>query len=212
MKITKFAHSCILIEHDSKALLLDPGIYSWQSGLVDVTALPKLEAVIVTHRHPDHLGEPFVKALLEAQPDVLWIAPADSHDQLRQLGALNVSDQTTGDIEVQTVEHAKVVPFGVACQNLVVHCFGLVTSPGDTHDFTETKDILLLPVQAPWGTTIRAFELGQELQPKYLIPIHDWMWNDEWRATIYQGLERVFTDSSTSVLLPTNGQAFDIDI
>jgi hypothetical protein len=38
------------------------------------------------------------------------------------------------------------------------------------------------------------------------------MWNDEWRATIYQGLERVFIDSTTKVLLPISGQKLEIEV
>ncbi len=212
MKLTKFAHSCVLLEENGKAILLSPGIYSWQTGLVKLEELPTLTAVVVTHKHGDHLAEPFVKALVAVQPDAQWIAPADAHEQLRVFGVTNITDQGTEDVEVTTVEHAKVTPFGVQVQNLIVHCFGKVTDPGDTHDFTETKDILLLPVQAPWSTTIRAFELGQELKPKYLVPIHDWMWNDEWRSTIYDGLDRVFAGTETTVVRPIDGLPFECDV
>jgi L-ascorbate metabolism protein UlaG (beta-lactamase superfamily) len=212
MKITKLVHSCVLLEQNGRAILLNPGIYSWKSGLIDVAKLPKLHAVIVTHQHADHLGEPFVKALVTAQPEAQWVAPADTHDKLRQLGVTKVTDQSIEDVEVKTVDHAKVVPFGVPVQNLIVHCFDKVTDPGDTHDFNETKDVLLLPVQAPWGTTIRAFELGLELKPKYLLPFHDWMWKDEWRDTIYDGLERTFAETETKFLRPVDGQPIEIDL
>ncbi|RTK94957.1 MBL fold metallo-hydrolase [Candidatus Saccharibacteria bacterium] len=122
MKITKFVHSCVLIEHEDKAVLIDPGIFSWQSGLVAVESLPKLDTVVVTHMHPDHMGEPFIKALVGVQPDVEWLAPADAHEALRGYGAINVSDQSTADIDVTTVDHAKVVPFGTACKDLIVSC------------------------------------------------------------------------------------------
>ncbi len=210
MKITKFVHSCVLLEHEGKAILLNPGIYSWQSGLVDVKQLPTLTAVVATHKHGDHLAEPFVRAIVEQQPNVQWIAPADTHSTLKEWGAMNITDKSTEDVEVVAIPHAKVEPFGVPVENILVHCFGSVTDPGDTHDFSDTKDILLLPVQAPWGTTIRAFELGLELKPKYIVPIHDWMWNEQWRSTIYDGFERVFAESGTKVVRPIDGQAIEI--
>ena len=210
MRLTKFAHSCVLIEEQNKAILLNPGIYSWQSGLVDVQKLPELTAIVATHKHGDHLAEPFVRALVQVQPDVLWIAPEDAHQMLQEWGVQNVTAQSTEEVEVVPIAHAKVVPFGVPVDNILVHCFGKVTDPGDTHDFTETKEVLLLPVQAPWGTTIRAFELGQELQPKYLLPIHDWMWNEEWRNTVYDGLERVFQNTTTTVIRPADGRPTEI--
>ena len=212
MKITKFAHSCVLIEHIDKAVLIDPGIFSWQSNLVDCEKLPPLNAIVVTHRHGDHLGEPFVYALVEAQPEVQWIAPADAHEQLKNFGVRKVTDQSTEDLQVTTIEHAKVDPFGEPCQNLVVHCFGLVSDPGDSHDLQESKDVLLLPVQAPWGTTVHAFELGLALKPKYIVPIHDWMWNNDWRTHVYNRLDAVFEKTNTQIIRPENGHVIDIDL
>lgn len=210
MKLTKFVHSCVLLEDDGKTALFNPGVYSWQSGLVDVLSLPKLDGVAVTHKHPDHLSPDFVKAIVAAQPDVQWFAPADAHEDLRAMGVKNVTDQSMGDFEVKTVPHAQVEPFGVQVDNLIVHWNGKVTDPGDTHDFSETKDVLLLPVQAPWGTTIRAFELGLELKPKYLVPIHDYMWVDDWRNVVYDRLEQVFAETQTKAIRPESGKTIEI--
>lgn len=212
MKLTKLVHSCVLLEDGDKAALFNPGIYSWQSGLIDVSSFPKLDGVVVTHKHPDHLTEPFVRAIVAAQPETMWFAPADAHSDLQAMGVKKVTDKSLGDFELKTVPHAKVEPFGVPVKNLIVNWNGKVTDPGDTHDFKQTKDILLLPVQAPWGTTIRAFELGLELKPKYLVPIHDWMWVDGWRDTIYDGLERVFANTATKIVRPINGQSFEIPL
>ncbi len=210
MKITKLVHSCVLIEDGDKAVLFNPGVYSWNSGIIEVASFPKLDAVVVTHKHADHLGEDFVRAIVATQPEVQWVAPADAHEQLHGLGVKNVTDQSVGDLQVTTVNHAKVEPFGIQVQNLIVHWNGKVTDPGDTHDFHETHSLLMLPIQAPWGTTIRAFELGLELQPKFILPIHDWMWVEDWRELVYDGLERVFGPTSTKVLRPVNGQVMEI--
>lgn len=210
MRLTKLVHSCVLIEDDGLAALLNPGIYSWQSGVVNLDKISKLDYVVVTHKHPDHLGEPFVQALVQKFPEAQWVAPPDAHEDLKKLGVQKVTEKNTGPIETEVVSHAKVEPFGPTPQNLIVHWNGKVTDPGDTHDFSATKDVLLLPVQAPWGTTIRAFEIGLELKPKYLIPIHDWMWNEQWRNIVYDGLERVFADGPTKFIRPVDGQAIEV--
>ena len=212
MKITKLVHSCVLLEDEDKAVLLNPGIYSWKSGIIEVASLPRLDAIVATHQHPDHMGEPFVRALVAAQPYVPWVAPPDAHQKLKAWGVKSVTEQSIGDLQVALVEHANVVPLSVPVQNLIVHWNNKVTDPGDTHEFHETRDVLLLPVQAPWGTTIRAFELGLELKPKYILPIHDWMWVDEWRELIYDGLERVFAQTQTKILRPTNGKAIEVSL
>lgn len=212
MKLTKFVHSCVLAEDGGKAILFDPGIFSWNSGLVDVAKLPELNAVVVSHQHSDHLGEPFVRALTKQFPDVQWLAAPDSHELLKSYGANNVSDQSTDEIEVIVGDHAHVAPFGVQVQNMVTNWHGVITHPGDTHDFSSPKDILLLPVQAPWATTVRAVELALQYKPKYVLPIHDWMWNEEWRQNCYNRFEQILNDTNTKFLWPVDGQPIDLTL
>lgn len=210
MKITKFVHACVLVEDDGQAMLFDPGGFSWQSGLVDVNALPELTAIAVTHKHGDHMDESFVRALVERFSDIQWFAPSDAHDDLRSWGVVNVTNQSMQDVEVTEGEHAPVEPFGAQVSNLQVCWRGKVTHPGDSHEFAYQAPVLLLPVQAPWGSTVHAFRLVQELQPAHVVPIHDWMWNDQWCQHVYNRLEAVFQDSATSVHRPTNGRPIEI--
>lgn len=212
MKLTKFMHSCVLVEHDDKAVLFEPGIFSWNSGLVQVASMPMLDRVVVSHKHPDHCAEPFVRELAKVFPDAQWFAPSDTHEELRSWGVQNVTNQSSEELQVIELNHAPVEPFAEPVQNLVTHWNEVVTHPGDTHDLLETKDVLLLPVQAPWGTTIRAVNLALELKPKYILPIHDWMWRDEWRETSYDRLAALFAGSQTTFLRPVDGQPFEVNI
>lgn len=212
MKLTKFVHSCVLVETDSKAVLFDPGIFSWNSGVVQVDTLPNLDTIFVSHKHPDHLAEPFVRALVKRFPDVQWVAPADAHADLQGFGVKNVSDQSGNTYQVVTTDHAPVEPFGVQVQDMIVHWNNTVTSPGDTHALSETKDVLLLPVQAPWGTTIAAIELAVKLKPKFVLPIHDWMWNDDWRANCYDRFQKIFGDKGITFLPAVDGRPIEISI
>lgn len=213
MKLTKFVHSCVLIEYEGKAVLFDPGIFSWNSGIIDVATLPELDAVVVSHKHPDHCGEPFARALIARFPNVQWFAPEDAHEDLRSWGVQNITNQPIDDVQVSEQEHASL---GVLAQavvnNLVTHYADTVTHPGDTHDFGDTKEVLLLPMQAPWGLTVRAAELAVELKPKYVMPIHDWMWNDEWRQMMYDRFEALLKDTNTVFLRPVDGQPIEIGL
>ena len=49
MRITKFGHACVRIEHDGQVVVLDPGVFT------DPEAVDGATAVLVTHVHPDHL-------------------------------------------------------------------------------------------------------------------------------------------------------------
>jgi L-ascorbate metabolism protein UlaG (beta-lactamase superfamily) len=211
MKITKLVHSCVLVEHDGKAVLFDPGIFSWESGLIKVNSLPQLDTIVVSHKHADHCAEPFVRELVQAFPDAEWFAPSDTHEKLKNWGVPRVTNQSGGDILAAEEDHAPVKPFAEQVLNLACHWNNLVTHPGDIHSFADTKDILLLPVQAPWGTTIRAVQLALELKPKFVLPIHDWMWNDAWRETCYARFEQLFAENDITFLRPINGQSLEVN-
>ncbi len=49
MRLTHLGHACLLAEVGDARMLVDPGVLS---GFDDVS---NLDAVLVTHQHPDHL-------------------------------------------------------------------------------------------------------------------------------------------------------------
>lgn len=212
MKITKYVHSCVLVQDGERSVLIDPGIFSWQSGLVNVATLPVLDAIYVTHLHGDHMAEPFVKALLAAQPNVLWVAPTDAAEQLRAWGVVKVSQEPVTPDQVRMGDHALLDPLGPTPQNMVLNVSDKLTHPGDSHTFTETKSILCLPVDGPWGSTLDAVRLAIQLKPRCVLPIHDSMWNDSWRQNWYQNIKSVLEQNKIEFLWPKDGETIDIDI
>src|SRR6478736_5878818 len=48
MRITKFGHACIRLEHDGTTVVIDPGMFT------DPEAVDGADAVVITHEHPDH--------------------------------------------------------------------------------------------------------------------------------------------------------------
>lgn len=212
MKITKFEHSCVLVEDGENIFLTDPGIFAWESGNVNVQNLPNIQTIIVTHKHPDHFALPFVKELIEKFPNVLWIVASDIRDELMKLGARNVTSLSNNLFEVIEGEHAIVEPFGVKVNNIIVSYKDKISITGDTHDFQVSKDILFLAVQAPWGTTVDALLLAIKLKPKYVFPVHDWMWNQNWKQYTYDRFESVLNEEGVKFLRPINGKSIDIDL
>jgi hypothetical protein len=97
-------------------------------------------------------------------------------------------------------------------QEIGVHYLDRLSHPGDSHSFHETKEILALPVQAPWGSTVRAVQLALDLKPKYIIPIHDWHWRDEARESLYVGMEQFFAGNNITFIRAVNGEPFVLDI
>ena len=62
MQITHLGHAAVLVETGAARILIDPGNFSdaWH-GLTD------LDAILVTHKHPDHLDPEHLPALLAGQ-------------------------------------------------------------------------------------------------------------------------------------------------
>ena len=63
MKITKFVHSCLLVETPEIKVLIDPGKFTFDSHLLNVSRLDNLDYIVITHEHPDHYHEGFLRQI-----------------------------------------------------------------------------------------------------------------------------------------------------
>jgi L-ascorbate metabolism protein UlaG (beta-lactamase superfamily) len=192
----------------NRTALFDPGVMS--ESALDVDALEYLDNIIITHNHSDHMSIPLIKNLVAKFPEVRITTTIEGVDQLRSVGIEAVSEETPG-IAFFDSPHEDVRPMYPVPQQIGVHYLDLLTHPGDCHNFNETKDILALPVTAPWGSTVRAVQLALQLKPKYIIPIHDWHWREEAREQTYYHLEKLFAGSNIIFLKPQTGEPIVID-
>lgn len=211
MKLAKYIHACVLIEDDDSTILLDPGEFTWKAGVFSIDSLEKLDAVVITHEHLDHFSPDFVKAIVEAFPAVKIYTTSAVCEQLENLGITNTSSTSEGDIDIAPLAHESMEPLaGAPCDNIRLHYKGILSHPGDSHHLTETKEILLLPIAGPWGATIDAVRMAATLKPKVVVPIHDWMWNDEWRQTMYERMETFFKTENITFIQPVTGKSFEV--
>ena len=209
MKITKFVHSCLLLQDQGKTILMDPGQFSYDAQVLDITSLPALDYILITHEHADHLSVQFIKDLLARFPKVEIFSNAGVATTL-QKEQIEVKTTGGGYFSFSDAPHEHLFQGWPLPENSVFTVFGRLTHPGDSLNFSQTTDILALPVQAPWGSTVAAAEKAAELKPKYIVPIHDWHWHDQARQWSYQMLEKYFETQGIRFKGLQTGELFEI--
>jgi L-ascorbate metabolism protein UlaG (beta-lactamase superfamily) len=81
MQIVHLGQSCVLTEIGTARLLLDPGVYS-----AGFEQLAGLDAILVTHQHPDHLDLDRLPALLAGNPAAQLLVDVGSAQPLADAG------------------------------------------------------------------------------------------------------------------------------
>jgi L-ascorbate metabolism protein UlaG (beta-lactamase superfamily) len=212
MKITKFVHSCLLVEMPApvnRTALFDPGVMS--ESALDVSKLEYLDDIFITHVHGDHLSPNLIRQLVERFPDVRITSTQEVVDALAQEGIKASTDAPEG-VEFFHADHENVVPLFPMPQNTGIHYLDTLTDPGDSHTFNETKEILALPITAPWGSSIKALNLALQLKPKHVLPIHDWHWNDDARQQIYDNYAKILAERGITFHKLKTGEPVVIEV
>ena len=182
MRITKFGHSCVRIEHDGGALVLDPGVFS------EAEALDGATGVLITHEHPDHVHpdllrgsdapiwtiEAVARLLRDQAPDV-----AERVTVVRPGEHLEVSGLA---VEVVGEKHAVIHPdydrfdnsgyVVTAGDRAVYHPGDALTVPG------RPVDVLLAPMSAPWLKVGEAIDFVREVGAPQSLGIHDKVYSE----------------------------------
>ena len=100
LRVTWMGHSSLLVEIDGVRVLIDPvwderaspmrwaGPKRFYPPPVPLSALPRADAVLISHDHYDHLGEATIRALagLESMREVKWITSLGVGKMLRGFG------------------------------------------------------------------------------------------------------------------------------
>jgi len=209
MKITKLVHACLLVETPEATAIFDPGSYS----TVDVDSIDRLDDIIITHSHGDHFDLETVKKLVAKFPLVNVTAPSDIVGELKAQN-ISASSEPSERVALFDSPHEELRPLMDVDPPLEIgaHWLDLVSHPGDSHSFNETKAVLALPMQAPWGSPRRAAELAIELKPQYVVPIHDIHWSDSGRESMYNSFEKSLGEHGIKFVKAVNGESFEINV
>src|SRR4051794_20745810 len=173
MQITRFSHSCLLVEDGDARLLLDPGIFS--SGFEELRGLT---GVLLTHQHPDHLDADRLRRLLDANPEAALHCDSGSAETLDDLPLTVVDDGTRLDLgtPVQVVGslHAVIHEDIPRVPNVGYAIGDRFFTPGDALGVPDDMEaaILGLPTAAPWLKASEAVDLMRRIRPRLAFPVH----------------------------------------
>lgn len=214
MRISHLGHAAVLVETDDVRILIDPGNLSasWH-GLTD------LDAVLVTHIHPDHVDPDHLPALLRANPDAVVyteasIPAAVQAGELPDLGPLQVlasgSSVRVGSVTVEGVggQHAVIhrdIP-RIGNVGMVLRSDGEPTlfHPGDSYATAPAGvDILAMPAYGPWAAMKETIDFVRAVGAPHGFPVHDELLNDRGRALVFNRIN----DMTETALADLRGHA-----
>lgn len=204
MKLTKFTHSCLLVETEELSVMFDPGAWSLGPSF-DFGSMTKLDAIAITHNHVDHCSTDHIKQLLTQFPATKIVANDEVITTIKQAGVSADFLPSLPGLAPFTAPHA-ALPSGQVPQNSGYHFGEFLSHPGDSLEFDSTKPILALPYQAPWGSAAEAVALVRRLKPAKVVPIHDWHLSDEGRNWYYDFLTRTLADDGIEFVSLVNNK------
>lgn len=184
MQITHFGHSCVLIETSGLRVLIDPGNFS-----TDWHQLSDLDAVLVTHQHPDHADPEHLPQLLAANPQALVAVEhtvpeiVDLPAETRRLGPGETID--LGALHVKTIggQHAIIhrdyPRIGNVGFVLRVEGEPSLLHPGDCLDAVgEGIDVVAIPAFGPWAAMKETIDFTRAVGAPKGFFIHDGLLNE----------------------------------
>ncbi|MFH5824965.1 MBL fold metallo-hydrolase [Georgenia sp. AZ-5] len=177
MRITHLGHACVLLETPAARLLVDPGTYA--EGFEDLRGL---DAVLITHQHPDHADPERLPALVAANPGAQLLADEDSVPVLAGMGvtarAVRPGDHLTvagAELDVAGGTHAVIYADRPGCTNVAYAVDGgAFFHPGDSLTVPPgAVDVLAVPASGPWLKLAEAIDYLRAVAPRVAVPVHE---------------------------------------
>jgi L-ascorbate metabolism protein UlaG (beta-lactamase superfamily) len=192
MRITKFGHACVRIEHDGTTVVLDPGMFT------DPEALDGADAVLITHEHPDHYLPDHLRATAAPVFTIDAVAAKireDAPDVAERLTVVGPGETFDVGLPVRAVGelHAVIHPEFPRISNsgYVIDAGGTsVYHPGDAlTEPGQAVDVLLLPSSAPWLKASEAVEFARAVKAPRNVAIHDRIYTEAAHGILQQHMD-----------------------
>jgi len=213
MRLTKYGHSCLLVEEGQARMLLDPGTLS--GGFEE---LEGLTAVLFTHQHPDHLDLERLRGLLDRNPGVRVVSDQGSATRLGEAGtevevARDRDELEIGGVGVRVAgrEHAVIHPDIPVIPNVGYLVGGRLFHPGDAFTLPgQPVEVLAVPAGAPWLKVSEAIDYLRQVRPKVAVPVHEQVLSTAGKSIHYRQLEQLGAGGGTTLRVIDDGEPVEL--
>lgn len=174
MQFTKLEHSGCVVEKNGQKIVCDPVEF--------VDRLPELEkvvAVVITHKHGDHLQQEKLMRIMEQNPEARVLTTSDAASEVPHAEIVRNGDLIeVGGFRLRFFgkNHAAIIDGVIPCENIGVVIDEKVVNPGDSFDIPDNiqaPGVLLVPSAAPWCKVAEGMNYIQAVRPKIVIPVHN---------------------------------------
>jgi len=225
VKATFHGHACFLLEGDGKRVVIDPFLTGNPAAVIGPDGLPKLDGILLTHGHGDHLGDAVALAKRDTATIVATAELANfCGDQGATAHAMHIGGAhqfSFGRVKLVPAFHGGRVdgdPTGKYTTNpcgVVVTIHGkTVYHTGDTGLTLEMQllegrvDLMLVPIGDSYTMGVEdAVRAVAFVKPKIVIPMHYNTW-DVIRADPRAFQRDVGTQAQVVILAP--GESYQL--
>ncbi len=175
MRVTKHEHACLRLESEGRTLIIDPGAFT-----LPLHDLREVDAVVLTHEHPDHWTADHLARLRESFPDATIFGPAGVAAAVTGFDITVVAPGdtlTTGPFTLTFFggTHNVIHESLPLVDNVGVLVNGEFYYPGDSYAVPEGVEVGLLaaPIGAPWLKIGEAMDFVLAVAPRRAFGTHD---------------------------------------
>lgn len=212
MKITKYEHSCVVIEIDGRKQVIDPGIFSSSFKATD-----NIDCVIVTHVHPDHFDIEKLKQIRALNPEVAICTVQEVADQA---AGLDVEVIDTGrscahgpfNTSFFGGKHAVIHSSLPVWQNVGVYVNEKFYYPGDSFTLPDGMkvEVLAVPTIAPWMKISEAMDFIRSVKAKRVFPTHNAILSDIGHTIYNPRLQSMAEESGGTFTFLQPGESIEV--
>lgn len=211
MRVTKYEHAALRIDHDGQTLLIDPGTFT--RPLDDLGAVT---AVVLTHEHPDHWTPEHLARIRTAAPDApIYSTAAVAAAAGDEVTAVSPGDTlTAGAFTLRFFggDHAIIHSSIPQIRNVGVLVNDTLYYPGDSYAVPDgvEVDTLAAPLGGPWLKIGEAIDYVLAVAPRRAFGTHDMTLSEAGRTMHRQRLQWATEQGGGQFLTLDPGDSVDL--